>query len=474
MRNNKMAKILVVDDEEMIRFAFEQFLNDEGHTPVLAKDAETALEQIEAHRPEIAFLDYRLPGDDGLVVLNSMKQLAPNMAVVFMTAFGTMDVVIRAMQLGAYEYVTKPLDLERVRTLINRILEGKRSLAALKENGETPGFEAPLDRMVGKGAAMQEVFKMIGLLTTQDVTVLVTGESGVGKELVARAIHENSPRQKHPYVAVNCGAMPENLLEAEMFGYEKGAFTGAESRKPGKFEVAEGGSIFLDEIGELQPALQVKLLRVLQERSFDRIGGNTPIHTDARIIAATNKDLYQEVALGRFRKDLFYRLYLVHIEIPPLRERADDIPLLVEHFIRKANLELGRRVRDVTEEAMKRLMTYQWPGNVRELENQIKQAMVVSREDVLPEYLFPLDLNRAAPSGATTEDQLSRASVEAMVEALAVPGLHAPVYDRVIGIVEKALIREALQRTDGNQVHAAELLGLNRSTLRKKRREYAI
>ena len=469
-----MTRILVVDDEEMIRFAFEQFLKDEGHTPVLARDAVAALEQVKAHAPEIAFLDYRLPGADGLRVLDDLKRLAPDMAVVFMTAFGTMEVVIKAMQRGAYEYVTKPLDLDRIRTLINRILEGRRSLAALPENEAAPDREGTPEQMVGKGPAMQEVFKMIGLLTTQEVTVLITGESGVGKELVARAIHDNSPRRKLPFVAVNCGAMPENLLEAEMFGYEKGAFTGAESRKPGKFEVAGGGSIFLDEIGELQPVLQVKLLRVLQERSFERIGGNTPIPTDARVIAATNKDLYQEVVLGRFRKDLFYRLYLVHIEIPPLRERPEDIPLLVEHFIRKANLELGRQVRDVTPEALARLVAYPWPGNVRELENQIKQAMVVSREDVLPEYLFPLDLARPAKGEAKVEEQLMRSAVAVMKEALGALESSTPVYDHVIGIVEKALIAEALERTDGNQLQAAQLLGLNRSTLRKKRRDYAM
>ena len=474
MNSEKMTRILVVDDEEMIRFAFEQFLKDEGHTPVLARDAVTALDQVEAHSPEIAFLDYRLPGKDGLSLLDDMKRIAPGMAVVFMTAFGTMDVVIKAMQRGAYEYVTKPLDLDRIRTLINRILEGRRSLAALPESDGEPDHESAPEQMVGKAPAMQEVFKMIGLLTTQDVTVLITGESGVGKELVARAIHENSPRRKLPFVAVNCGAMPENLLEAEMFGYEKGAFTGAESRKPGKFEVAGGGTIFLDEIAELQPVLQVKLLRVLQERSFERIGGNTPIPTDARVITATNKDLYQEVVLGRFRKDLFYRLYLVHIEIPPLRQRREDIPLLVEHFIRKANAELGRQVRDVTPEAMMRLMAHPWPGNVRELENQIKQAMVVSREDVLPEYLFPLDLERPATAETSVEERLMKSAVAAMSKVLAAPESSTPVYDRVIGIVEKALIEEALERTDGNQLQAAQLLGLNRSTLRKKRKDYAV
>ena len=281
-----MTKILVVDDEDMIRFAFEEFLKDEGYIPLLAQDAETAVRQIKAHSPEIVFLDFRLPGKNGLDLLKEIREIDTKTAVVFMTAFGAMDVAIKAMQSGAYEYLTKPLDLDKIRILIKRILEAKRSLDALASDEDSQIPERSADKIVGKGPAMQEIFKMIGLLTTQDVTVLITGESGVGKELVARAIHENSLRREKPFVAINCGAMPENLLEAEIFGYEKGAFTGAETRKLGKFEVAGGGTIFLDEIGELQLALQVKLLRVLQERAFERVGGNASIQTRARIVAA--------------------------------------------------------------------------------------------------------------------------------------------------------------------------------------------
>lgn len=466
-----MCKVLVVDDEEMIRFAFQEFLMDEGCTPVLARDAESALRMVGEHNPEVIFIDFRLPGRDGLSLLEEIRAMNGDAAIVFMTAFGAMDVAIKAMQLGAYEYLTKPLDLDRIKILLDRIIEGKKYLSAFDKPAEEVQ-RLSLDQIVGKSPAMQEIFKMIGLLTTQDVTVLITGESGVGKELVAKAIHENSPRRNQPFVAVNCGAMPENLLESEMFGYEKGAFTGAESRKAGKFEMARGGAIFLDEIGELQSALQVKLLRVLQERSFERIGGNASIHADARVIAATNKNLGYEVSSGRFRRDLFYRLHLVQLHIPPLRERAEDIEPLVEHFIRKANMELGRQVLGVTETALRSLKTHFWPGNVRELENQIKRAMVISREDVLSEYMFDLDENEVPGHEEDPESRLATAAKRCFAEMLAEPHPTESSFDRVVGLVESALVEEALRRTDGNQVHAAQLLGVNRSTLRKKKKDY--
>lgn len=473
-----MTKVMVVDDEEMIRFAFEQFLLDEGCEPLLTADGRSALEMLAKHKPEVVFLDYRLLGQDGLTVLRRIKEEHPETAVVFMTAFGTMDVAIQAMQCGAYEYVTKPLDLVKIRTLIHRIEDAREALQALEEGraqgtGASPG--EGVEPMVGKGPAMQEIFKTIGLLTMQDITVLVTGESGVGKELVARAIHYNSARRSGPFLAVNCGAMPENLLEAEMFGYEKGAFTGAENRKKGKFEAAGRGTIFLDEIGDLQPQLQVKLLRVLQEKCFERIGSNTPVAAEARIIAATNKDLYQEVSTGSFRKDLFYRLHLVHLHIPPLRERKEDIPLLVSHFIGKANQELGRRVRGITDQGLHRLMEYPWPGNVRELENEIRRAMVISRGDVLSEYMFSLDGAPAISSNPPSpQEQLTQVVISCLDEALKELEGGSSSFDRIVALVERALLREALNRTNGNQVHAAQLLGINRSTLRKKRHDYQI
>jgi len=468
-----MSRVLVVDDEEMIRFAFEQFLLDEGHIPLLAPDADRALEILRTSEPDIIFLDYRLPGRDGLDLLAEIRGIYPGAAVVFMTAFGVMDVAIQAMQLGAYEYLTKPLDLEGIRILITRILDARKSVAGPEAEMETDR-DFPGDRIIGKGPAMQEIFKMIGLLTIQDVTVLITGESGVGKELVARAIHKNSPRKEAPFIAVNCGAMPETLIEAEMFGYEKGAFTGADSQKKGKFEAARGGTIFLDEIGELPPQLQVKLLRVLQERTFERIGGNVPIATDARVITATNRDLHHEVEMGRFRKDLYYRLHLIHVHLPPLRERKEDIPLLVDHFIRKANLDMGRKVKGLTEEAMKKLQSFSWPGNARELENMIKRAMVLSRDDILPEHLFFFDQEAGISEAIHSRERLSRAARECMQEGQTAGDDGSSLFDTIVGVVEKTLIQEALKGTQGNQAQAAARLGMNRTTLRKKMKDYRL
>ena len=469
-----MTRILVIDDEKTIRFAFEHFLRDEGFQPMLAADAAEAMDQVRMQRPEIVFLDYRLPGRDGLDILREIKDTDPGITVVFMTAFGEMDVAIKAMQGGAYEYLTKPLDLDRIRDLINHILEGKKSLQ-LVAPPEADGLQQlDLKQIVGKGTAMQEIFKMIGLLTTQDVTVLITGESGVGKELVARAIHNNSARSSFPFVAINCGAIPINLIESELFGYEKGAFTGAIAQKPGKFEAASGGTIFLDEIGELQGLMQVKLLRVLQEQEFERIGGNKTIRTDVRIIAATNKDLQEELLLGNFRQDLFYRLHLIHLQLPPLRERKEDLPHLIEHFIRKANLEMNRQVRGITEGAMKRLESYAWPGNVRELENQIKRAMVLSREDVLPEHLFDMGNGKESKPVHDIEGKLSRVARQYFCDLLQSTDSSGSPFDQVIGAVEKTLIEEALHKTDNNQVQTARLLGMHRSTLRKKITDYQI
>ena len=468
MKETDNIQILVVDDEEMIRFAFEEFLKDEGFVPLLAAGADEALKQIERRRPAIVFLDYRLPDRDGLALLAEIRAADPDAAVVLMTAFGAMDVAIKAMQAGAYEYLTKPLDLENIQTLIRRILAAKKLSAESASEADPVPPPPAIDQIIGQGPAMQEVFKMIGLLTTREVTVLITGESGVGKELVARAIHDNSPRHRSAFVAVNCGAMPESLIEAEMFGYEQGAFTGAESRKAGKFEVAAGGTIFLDEIGELQLPLQVKLLRVLQERTFERIGGNQPVSTDARIIAATNKDMYEEVRRGRFRKDLFYRIYLINIHLPPLRERREDIPLLVDHFIRKINPDMQREVKGVTEKALKGLVEYPWPGNVRELENQIHRAMVISRENILAEHHFEINATLLAAADENAEERLARAAREHFLELSAVPEPPQSIFETIVGTAEAAVIREALDRTGGNQLRAAQLLGIHRTTLRKK------
>jgi len=465
-----MSTILVVDDEQMIRLAFAEFLKDLGHTALLAEDGAAALAQLQEHRPEIVFLDYRMPGTDGLEILAQIRSLAPQIAVIFMTAFGAMDVAIKAMQLGAHEYLTKPLDLNRIKELIGRILADRQAMAARPDDCAMPAIS--LNQMVGRSPAMQEIFKMIGLLSSQEVTVLITGESGVGKELVARAIHDNSPRRKHPFMAVNCGAIPENLLESELFGYEQGAFTGAGSRRIGRFEAAGSGTLFLDEIGELQLSLQVKLLRVLQERTFERVGGMEPIRAEARIIAATNKDLHQEMLAGRFRKDLFYRLSLVHLDVPPLRERGEDIPALAEHFISKGNQEQRRQVFGVNDAVLQLFQQYPWPGNIRELENQIKRAMVISRESILTPELFELD-GTCTPSSPSTASSLVDLTRQ-LFEELRLQNSELPILDHILGLVEKTVIAEALQKCQGNQVHAAQMLAIHRSTLRSKIKDYKL
>ncbi len=465
-----MSTILVVDDEKMIRLAFSEFLKDAGYTALLAENAASALAQIKRHKPQIVFLDYRMPGTDGLELLTEIKKTNQDIAVIFMTAFGAMDVAIKAMQSGAHEYLTKPLDLDKIKGIIQRILENKKKLESLNENNQIPPIS--LDKIVGRSPAMQKIFKMIGLLSTQDVTVLVTGESGVGKELVARAIHDNSARRDQPFVAVNCGAIPENLIESELFGNEEGAFTGANTRRKGKFEAAGKGTIFLDEIGELQLSLQVKMLRVLQERTLERVGGTVSIPVEARIIAATNKNLHQEIMAGRFRNDLFYRLNLVHVKVPALRERREDIALLVHHFISKVNQEEKRHVVGIEDDVLQDFQNYSWPGNVRELENRIRRAMILSRENILTANLFELrELHESEDYSATSS--LSETARKLFNEIIKKPG-DTPLMEHAVSLVEKAIIQEALSRCKGNQVHTAKLLGIHRSTLRKKINDYKL
>ncbi len=468
-----MIKILVVDDEEMICFAFEEFLRGEGYQPLLARDAEAALAMVDAHSPDIIFLDYRLPGKDGLCLLQELQSIPHGASIVFMTAFGAMGVAIKAMQMGAYEYLTKPLDLGRIKTLINKIISSRKLLehtpSPLPDASES--IASP-EQMVGKGPGMQEVFKMIGLLTTNDVTALITGESGVGKELVARAIHENSARQSHPFIALNCGAIPEGLLESELFGHEKGAFTSADALKPGIFETVGEGTLLLDEIAELPHSLQVKLLRVLQERTFSRVGSSRVLPAQARILAATNKDLYAEVLAGNFRKDLYYRLHTINLHIPPLRERIEDIPLLIDHFVEKFNGELNRKVRGLTPEAHRRLLAFPWQGNVRELENQIKRAMVLAREEILTEEHFHLEYPYLVENGSDARESLAVATLDFFKECVNHPQERPAIMEIAASTVEKVLLVEALQHTGGNQLQAADLLGMSRSTLRKKMKDF--
>ena len=399
-----------------------------------------------------------MPGVDGLAVLARLREVRPDATVVVMTAHGTMDTAIQAMQRGAYDYLAKPFDLDEV------VLLAERALAARRLTQEVRQLKSGLQEvwefgaLIGRHPRMQEVYKTIGRIASSDVTVLLRGESGTGKELVARAIHHYSRRAGRPFVAVSCAAIPATLLESEMFGHERGAFTDAKERKLGRLELAHGGTLYLDEIGDMPVELQTKVLRVLQERTLERVGGTDAIRIDVRVLAATNRDLDALMKEGRFREDLYYRLNVVTVHLPPLRERRRDIPLLVEHFLAKYAGELGER--GVAPEALDRLVGHDWPGNVRELENVIQRAMVMATSGViLPEHL---------PIEEIIEQKLTEC-VRGLREHAS-----ATLYDLMLGLVEKPLLRAVLRETGGNQVRAAQILGINRNTLRKKLIEHGI
>jgi len=459
-----MSKILVVDDEEKVCWAFEQFLKGEGYTAIIASNAQEALEKLTAEKPDLVIMDIRMPGQmDGLEALAEMKRRDPDVYVIMMTAYGTMQTAIRAMQSGAYDYIIKPLDLDQVEIVIQKALKARKQsqeLALLRS--EVMG-KYQKDNIVGNSPQMQNIYKLIGTLTTNDVTVLIEGETGVGKELVAKAIHYNSPRKDKLLITVNCAALMETLLESELFGHEKGSFTGAISQKQGKFEIVQDGTILLDEIGDISPNIQTKLLRVLDGRQFERVGSNTPLRMDARIIALTNKDLARAVQAGSFRADLYYRLRVFSIYIPPLRERKEDILLLVRHFVEMSSDELNKK-RVLDPATMDLLLAYDWPGNVRELENVIKSAAVLCKGDViLPEHL-PANIKQISHSIGYTA--LETALSEALREKIR-SGISNP-YDEITEYVGNFLVDMALQQSDQNQVKAAELLGISRTTLRKK------
>lgn len=460
-----MVKVMVVDDEEKVCWAFEQFLKDEGYTAITASNAQEALEKLTAEKPDLVIMDIRMPGKmDGLEALAEMKKIEPDVYVIMMTAYGTMETAIKAMQSGAYDYIIKPLDLDQVRLVIQKTLKTRKlsqELALLRS--EVMG-KYQKDNIVGNSQQMQDIYKLIGTLTTNDVTVLIEGETGVGKELVAKAIHYNSPRKDKPFITVNCVALAENLLESELFGHEKGSFTGAINQKQGKLEIVQDGTLFLDEIGDISPHIQSKLLRVMDDKEFERVGSNETLKMNARIIAATNRDIDKAVKDGLFRADLYYRLKVVSIRIPPLRERKDDIPLLVRHFIEMSNDKLNKDIKGVDPSAMELLLEYDWLGNVRELENIIKSATVICKGDViLPEHL-PSSLIRLSRNPAFT--MIESAVAEAFREKLK-SGSPKP-YDEIAEHVANFLVEMALKQSDQNQVKAAELLGISRTTLRKR------
>ncbi|MGH7312120.1 MAG: sigma-54-dependent transcriptional regulator, partial [Candidatus Rokuibacteriota bacterium] len=455
------------------RWVLERGLRQAGYEVTAVADGEAAVQAFEADPVDLVFLDIRMPGLDGLTVLERLRAIRPDACVVIMTAHGTMDTAIKAMQRGAYDYLAKPFDLDEV------LLLTERALAASRLSQEVMRLRRGLEEvrefsaLIGRHPRMQDVYKTIGRIAGTDVTVLLRGESGTGKELVARAVHHYSRRSGRPFIPVSCAAIPVTLLESEMFGHERGAFTDAKERRIGKVELAHSGTLYLDEIGDMPLELQSKLLRALQERVIERVGGREPIPVDVRVLAATHRELESLMKEGRFREDLYYRLNVVTINLPPLRERRRDIPLLVEHFLSKYAEQLGERA--VAPDSLDRLMGYGWPGNVRELENVVQRAMVLATTGViLPEHLpiGPVSAAASVAMDASLEDIVERKLMEC-VRGLRHRG-NANLYGLILGLVEKPLLRAVLRETGGNQVRAAQILGINRNTLRKKLTEHGI
>jgi two-component system, NtrC family, nitrogen regulation response regulator GlnG len=459
--------LLVIDDEESILHFFRRAFPGPGVHLVTAGSAAEGLERVTFDRPDAVILDVDLPDQSGLEAFRQIHQVAPKTPVIFITGHGTTATAIEAMSLGAYEYLLKPLELDPLCDLVARAFEVSRLMRvpAIVAEGGQPA-DAP-DLIVGRCGPMQEVYKAIGRVAPLDVTVLILGETGTGKEVAARAIYHYSRRSAGPFLAINCAAIPEALLESELFGHEKGAFTGADRRRVGKFEQCHKGTLFLDEIGDMTPLTQTKILRVLQEGQFERVGGNETIRTDVRVIAATNRDLEGLIADGRFRSDLYYRLKVCTIRLPPLRERDEDLPLLVMHFLRRFGSELGKDTYGVTPEAMDELRRHPWPGNVRELQSALKQALVQTNSPILaPESLaavIPAAAHRvptpAPPSDAVDLRQFLEQRLRAGTENL---------YAEWLALTERDLLTRVLRHTGWNQVRAAKTLGINRSTLRAK------
>jgi two-component system nitrogen regulation response regulator GlnG len=464
-------KVLIVDDDESVRWVLKKSLEKEGIETVLAKNAAEALERIKEGDIAIVLMDIRMPGMSGLDALDRIQADGQGTSVIIMTAQATMQNAIEAMRRGAFDYITKPFDLDEVNILLKKAIEVRRlsqEVTALRAEVREK-YEGGL---VGNTAAMQEIYKTIGRVAESDATVLIHGESGTGKELVARAIHYHSRRAGRPFVAVNSAAIPSELLESELFGHEKGAFTGAIGRKIGKFEAAAGGTLFLDEIGDMDLPLQGKLLRVLQEREFERVGGTEPIRSDVRVLAATHRNLDKAVREKRFREDLYYRLNVIQINIPPLRKRKDDIVPLADFFMQKYQAGETRK-KLLTPETLKILRAYDWPGNVRELENAIQRAVTLSQGDkIFPDALPPQIFKPGQGAHLSFENFLEEKLAD-LVERMG--GLdRGDIYSMVLQRVEKPLITLVLKKTEGNQVRAASLLGINRNTLRKKIKELGI
>jgi two-component system, NtrC family, response regulator HydG len=438
------AKLLIVDDEFSVRDSLSKWFREEGYETGIAENAGEALTRMAEKHWDLALLDIKMPGTDGIELQRRMHEIDPELMVIMMTGYASVETAVTALKNGAYDYVSKPLDPDEIAHIVKKALAHRRTE---KENVSLKETVAEMTRpteLVGRSPAMVKILEAIATVGPTDATVLITGESGTGKELIVRAIHAASLRRFHPLVAIHCGALTETLLESELFGHEKGAFTGAQYRKKGKFEIAEGGTVFLDEIGDISLKTQTDLLRVLQEREITRVGGNQVISVDFRCVAATNRDLQNMIAEGTFRPDLYYRLNVFHIEVPPLRERREDIPLLVDHFVRKFSLAMNKKITRVSAAAMDQLQRQTWPGNIRELENAVERAMVLAHEPELREqdFIFKATATNHLAGGKTLEE------------------------------IERAHILQVLRECGDNQSRTAELLDIDRVTLHNKLKKY--
>jgi two-component system, NtrC family, response regulator AtoC len=453
------AKILVVDDEHLIRWTLEQHLGHEGYEVYTAEDGEKALQMVTDLMPNLVLLDNQLPGIQGIEALGRIKEIDKEIIVIMITAHGLLETAVKAMKLGAYDYISKPFNLDEITLVIKKALETvslREEVKLLKEQQKTASRSY---NIIGKSRAIQGVLDMIQKIAQSDAsTVLIQGESGTGKELVARAVHANSSRADKAFMAINCAALPENLLESELLGHEKGAFTDAKSQKKGLLELADGGSVFLDEIGDMPYPMQAKLLRILEDKTFKRVGGVKDIQVDVRIISATNQEIKSLMMENKFRKDLYYRLQVVPIYLPPLRERKEDILPLARHFIEIFNLEFRKNVKEISEKAREFLIRYDWPGNVRELKNVIERAMILESEDILLLEHLPVELVGGLLPAASS----------------AVSAINIPTEGMSLEKVEEELVKQALAVAGGNQSKAADLLGVQRDAFRRRMKKFGL
>ncbi len=452
--------VLIVDDDEGMRKSLAITLRHDGYKVSCAECGVAAIERVKDEEVELVILDLKMPGADGLETLKAIKGYRASIPVIMITGFGSIETAVEAMKHGAFDYVTKPFETAQLKAIVRNALY-LRNLA--RENEHLKGAlqeRFQLGNIVGKSARMQRVYDLIEKVAPTDATVVLLGESGTGKELVAKSIHYSSPRKNGPFIQLNCAALPDGLLDSELFGHEKGAFTGASSQRLGRFELAHGGTIFLDEIGDISPATQVRLLRILQEREFERLGGTRTIKADARVIVATNKDLEREMREGRFREDLYYRLNVIRISIPPLRERMEDLPLLVEHFLREFSGAYHKSVSQVAPEAMKALMSYRWPGNVRELRNAIERAVVLAASDSVTVDLLPTEITAGQAGRCRYRFEYGKSLQDTV--------------DAAVEEIERDVITDALVKCDWRQAKVAGLLGISEKTLYNKMQKYRI